>query len=56
MSKKLYRSKVDHLTDKPFKRFKCKECNKYYLRMEIDKVLNICPQCSNGKEPNEVSI
>ncbi len=41
MSKRLYRSKVDHLTDKPFKRFKCKECNKYYLRMKIDKEMNV---------------
>ncbi len=39
MSKRLYRSKVDHLTNKPFKRFKCKECNKefYTENKEINR-------------------
>lgn len=56
MSKNLYRSKVDHITDKPFAKFKCKKCNKYYLRMRIDSELNLCPPCSNGKEPNEINV
>jgi hypothetical protein len=56
MSKNLYRNKTDHLTDKPFVKSKCKKCNKYYLRMSIDKELKLCIHCSNGKEEYETHV
>lgn len=50
------RNDLDHLTDKPFKTFKCTKCKEKYYRMEIDRDMTVCPPCDNGKEPNEGNI
>ena len=55
-STRSYRNAEDHLTEKPFAKFKCTKCKQTYYRMTVDKKVNTCPPCMNGKEPNETGL
>jgi hypothetical protein len=46
------RNKLDHITDKPFKKVKCMICNKGFSTMAIDNRSKICPKCDIEKVEN----
>ena len=46
---KLDRGKVDHVTGKPFKKFKCRECGVEILTVSIDNGYKVCPKCDIKK-------
>ncbi len=46
------RGKVDHVTGKPFKRFKCIECGIEILTVSIDNGYKVCPKCDIKKAEN----
>lgn len=47
------RSKLDHITNKPFKKIICDICNQEFSIMSIDSKYTICPKCDMQKESKE---